>query len=140
MNGGARKACLNDVLDHSSVCRMLLLALPDPCAAGMDCIPRTLSRAQTFDSLSSMANIAGYRCARGSCVGAVTGVRNAAAVWLSVCAIIIVRMCIKNQSVHGGKGLCGRGRSIAGLKQPGSVREMVGDGCYLRLSCMQGCD
>jgi flavin-dependent dehydrogenase len=27
----------------------------------MDCIPRTLSRAQTFDSLSSMANIAGYR-------------------------------------------------------------------------------
>jgi NAD/NADP transhydrogenase alpha subunit len=32
-------------------------------AAGMDCIPRMLSRAQTFDSLSSMANIAGYRCA-----------------------------------------------------------------------------
>lgn len=31
------------------------------CVAGMDCIPRTLSRAQTFDSLSSMANIAGYR-------------------------------------------------------------------------------
>ncbi|KAK9824598.1 hypothetical protein WJX72_011597 [[Myrmecia] bisecta] len=28
---------------------------------GMDCIPRTISRAQTFDSLSSMANIAGYR-------------------------------------------------------------------------------
>lgn len=28
---------------------------------GMDCIPRTLSRAQSFDSLSSMANIAGYR-------------------------------------------------------------------------------
>lgn len=28
---------------------------------GMDCIPRTVSRAQTFDSLSSMANIAGYR-------------------------------------------------------------------------------
>ena len=27
----------------------------------MDCIPRQLSRAQTFDSLSSMANIAGYR-------------------------------------------------------------------------------
>lgn len=31
------------------------------CCSGMDCIPRTLSRAQTFDSLSSMANIAGYR-------------------------------------------------------------------------------
>ena len=31
--------------------------------AGMDCIPRQLSRAQTFDSLSSMANIAGYRWA-----------------------------------------------------------------------------
>ncbi len=30
-------------------------------AAGMDCIPRTISRAQTFDALSSMANIAGYR-------------------------------------------------------------------------------
>lgn len=28
---------------------------------GMDCIPRTISRAQTFDTLSSMANIAGYR-------------------------------------------------------------------------------
>lgn len=27
----------------------------------MDCIPRTLSRAQAFDTLSSMANIAGYR-------------------------------------------------------------------------------
>lgn len=30
-------------------------------ALAMDCIPRTLSRAQAFDSLSSMANIAGYR-------------------------------------------------------------------------------
>lgn len=30
-------------------------------SAGMDCIPRTISRAQTFDALSSMANIAGYR-------------------------------------------------------------------------------
>jgi H+-translocating NAD(P) transhydrogenase len=30
-------------------------------AIAMDCIPRTLSRAQAFDSLSSMANIAGYR-------------------------------------------------------------------------------
>ncbi|GLI60330.1 hypothetical protein VaNZ11_002448 [Volvox africanus] len=30
-------------------------------AIGMDCIPRTISRAQMFDSLSSMANIAGYR-------------------------------------------------------------------------------
>lgn len=28
---------------------------------GMDCIPRQLSRAQTFDTLSSQANIAGYR-------------------------------------------------------------------------------
>ncbi|CAN8063120.1 unnamed protein product [Agarophyton chilense] len=27
----------------------------------MDCIPRTLSRAQAYDTLSSMANIAGYR-------------------------------------------------------------------------------
>ena len=27
----------------------------------MDCLPRTISRAQTFDALSSMANIAGYR-------------------------------------------------------------------------------
>lgn len=27
---------------------------------GMDCIPR-ISRAQVFDALSSMANIAGYR-------------------------------------------------------------------------------
>lgn len=34
---------------------------PPSSPAGMDCIPRTLSRAQTFDSLSSMANIAGYR-------------------------------------------------------------------------------
>ena len=30
-------------------------------SAAMDCIPRTVSRAQTYDSLSSMANIAGYR-------------------------------------------------------------------------------
>lgn len=30
-------------------------------AVAMDCIPRTLSRAQAFDTLSSMANIAGYR-------------------------------------------------------------------------------
>lgn len=27
----------------------------------MDCIPRTLSRGQTYDALSSQANIAGYR-------------------------------------------------------------------------------
>lgn len=33
-----------------------------PPPAAMDCIPRTISRAQTFDALSSMANIAGYRC------------------------------------------------------------------------------
>lgn len=31
--------------------------------AGLDCIPRTLSRAQTFDALSSQANVAGYRWA-----------------------------------------------------------------------------
>ena len=30
-------------------------------AIGMDMIPRTISRAQSFDSLSSQANIAGYR-------------------------------------------------------------------------------
>jgi len=30
-------------------------------AFAMDCIPRTLSRGQTFDALSSQANIAGYR-------------------------------------------------------------------------------
>jgi len=30
-------------------------------ALAMDCIPRTLSRGQTFDALSSQANIAGYR-------------------------------------------------------------------------------
>jgi NAD(P) transhydrogenase alpha subunit len=30
-------------------------------ALAMDCMPRTLSRAQTFDALSSMANLAGYR-------------------------------------------------------------------------------
>ena len=30
-------------------------------AVGMDMIPRTISRAQSFDSLSSQANIAGYR-------------------------------------------------------------------------------
>jgi len=28
---------------------------------GLDCVPRTISRAQAFDTLSSMANIAGYR-------------------------------------------------------------------------------
>lgn len=30
-------------------------------ALAMDCIPRTLSRGQTYDALSSQANIAGYR-------------------------------------------------------------------------------
>ena len=30
-------------------------------AFAMDCIPRLLSRGQTFDALSSQANIAGYR-------------------------------------------------------------------------------
>nr|AAK18179.1 nicotinamide nucleotide transhydrogenase [Acetabularia acetabulum] len=30
-------------------------------AFALDCMPRTLSRAQTFDVLSSMANVAGYR-------------------------------------------------------------------------------
>ena len=30
-------------------------------AFGLDCVPRTISRAQAFDTLSSMANIAGYR-------------------------------------------------------------------------------
>jgi NAD/NADP transhydrogenase alpha subunit len=30
-------------------------------AFAMECIPRTLSRGQTFDALSSQANISGYR-------------------------------------------------------------------------------
>lgn len=30
------------------------------CSAAMDCIPR-ISRAQVYDALSSMANVAGYR-------------------------------------------------------------------------------
>jgi NAD/NADP transhydrogenase alpha subunit len=30
-------------------------------AFAMDCIPRTLSRGQTYDALSSQANISGYR-------------------------------------------------------------------------------
>ena len=42
-------------------------------ALALDCIPRTLSRAQAFDVLSSQANIAGYRAVvrtqreRGAC-------------------------------------------------------------------------
>lgn len=42
-----------DLLDQLAAKKMTVL--------GMDCIPRTLSRAQTFDSLSSMANVAGFR-------------------------------------------------------------------------------
>ena len=30
-------------------------------AFGLDCVPRTISRAQAFDTLSSMANISGYK-------------------------------------------------------------------------------
>ena len=37
------------------------LANKQAVVVGMDTIPRQLSRAQTFDSLSSQANIAGYR-------------------------------------------------------------------------------
>ena len=37
------------------------LAAKKATVVGMDTIPRQLSRAQTFDSLSSQANIAGYR-------------------------------------------------------------------------------
>lgn len=33
---------------------------------GLDQVPRTLSRSQACDVLSSMANIAGYRAVRGS--------------------------------------------------------------------------
>lgn len=33
----------------------------------MDCIPRTLSRGQTYDALSSQANIAGYRAVLEAC-------------------------------------------------------------------------
>lgn len=42
------------------------ISAPPPPPAAMDCIPRTISRAQTFDALSSMANIAGYRCGGAS--------------------------------------------------------------------------
>eukprot|EP00798_Chlamydomonas_sp_ICE-L_P032292 gene32292-16858_t len=37
------------------------LASKQATVLALDCIPRTLSRAQAFDTLSSMANIAGYR-------------------------------------------------------------------------------
>jgi H+-translocating NAD(P) transhydrogenase len=36
-------------------------------AFAMDCIPRTLSRGQTYDALSSQANIAGYRAVLEAC-------------------------------------------------------------------------
>jgi NAD(P) transhydrogenase len=39
---------------------MITAILRIVCVPGMDCIPR-ISRAQVFDALSSMANIAGYR-------------------------------------------------------------------------------
>lgn len=37
------------------------LAAKNMTVFGLDCIPRTISRAQAFDVLSSQANIAGYR-------------------------------------------------------------------------------
>jgi NAD(P) transhydrogenase len=37
------------------------LAKKEVTALGLDCIPRTISRAQMFDTLTSMANVAGYR-------------------------------------------------------------------------------
>ncbi len=37
------------------------LAAQGVTALGLDCVPRTLSRAQAFDVLSSQANIAGFR-------------------------------------------------------------------------------
>ena len=37
------------------------LAKQGATAFAMDCIPRTLSRGQTYDALSSQANISGYR-------------------------------------------------------------------------------
>ena len=37
------------------------LAAQKSTVIAMDCIPRTLSRGQTYDALSSQANIAGYR-------------------------------------------------------------------------------
>jgi H+-translocating NAD(P) transhydrogenase len=36
-------------------------------ALAMDCIPRTLSRGQTYDALSSQANISGYRAVLEAC-------------------------------------------------------------------------
>ena len=36
----------------------------------LDCIPRMLSRGQTFDTLSSQTNIAGYRAVVEACVNA----------------------------------------------------------------------
>ena len=41
--------------------RFLTLAKDHHTVPAMDCIPRTLSRGQTYDALSSQANIAGYR-------------------------------------------------------------------------------
>jgi NAD/NADP transhydrogenase alpha subunit len=37
------------------------LASKSATVVALDCLPRQLSRAQTFDTLSSQANIAGYR-------------------------------------------------------------------------------
>ncbi len=55
MDDAACKSAKPYVCNPCAVCVRVVMA------QAMDCLPRQLSRAQTFDSLSSQANIAGYR-------------------------------------------------------------------------------
>lgn len=61
LRGGQLVAGLLEPLSHLDV--MATLAAANVTAVSLDMLPRTLSRAQTMDALSSQANIAGYKAA-----------------------------------------------------------------------------
>lgn len=61
LNDSPSQPKIQSALSHSAVMDGPIRLLAPPRHAAMDCIPRTISRAQTFDALSSMSNIAGYR-------------------------------------------------------------------------------
>jgi H+-translocating NAD(P) transhydrogenase len=57
----ADKALISFIYPKQNEALMKQLQDQNATAFAMDCIPRTLSRGQTYDALSSQANISGYR-------------------------------------------------------------------------------
>ena len=100
----------------------------------MDCLPRTISRAQTFDALSSMANIAGYRSVveAANAFGRFFAGQFTAAGKVAPAKVLVIGAGVAGLAAHDRGGADGRfdgrrhGRELVALAVRGDVGLLQG--------------